>query len=488
MGNTLHEAIVSETTDDFVELLDQRTGLHIGFPRLNAADDLRAMLGDEFYRAIGQLGFFEDIAIAELRARQHEIRIRLQGEVRDDAIRGYGEFITKNVPYYRDTLKLDPSDLTGRDGLRRLPILARADLREHFNELLSDGVSYSDHLAEGRMVWTRTSGTTSERIQVPVDLDLDRVPPDYDRIWNLDHGDKIPRTAVLTTPRCSPTECWLSAATLEERTRFGTRLFMNSHIDIFNVPEAAIRTFVDELWEFRPDFLLVNPTYLQIFCSRAVSLGLDLPPVELVLSSYQYMSNLQRGVLGRLTGAPVYNIYTATELCGCQLGVECSHGNWHVREDHSLLEVVDDDGAPSEVRVGNLLVTTHANRLLPLARYKLGDLGRLSDAVCDCALEDWQCFELHGRASEALLINGERVTTRQFDAVMAFTSGVALYRCTQADENDLLVEVLPDTAGDLSVGAVAKTLGERLDCRVKVVPVQGFDAGPSQKFQLTRRA
>lgn len=52
---------------------------------------------------------------------------------------------------------------------------------------------------------------------------------------------------------------------------------MNSHIDIFNVPEAAIRTFVDELWEFRPDFLLVNPTYLQIFCSRAVSLGLDLP-------------------------------------------------------------------------------------------------------------------------------------------------------------------------------------------------------------------
>ena len=71
---------------------------------------------------------------------------------------------------------------------------------------------------------------------------------------------------------------------------------------------------------------------------------------------------------------------------------------------------------------------------------------------------------------------------------MAFTSGVALYRCTQADENDLLVEVLPDTAGDLSVGAVAKTLGERLDCRVKVVPVQAFDAGPSQKFQLTRRA
>ncbi len=150
------------------------------------------MLGEEFYRTIQQLGFFEDISIPELRARQHEIRTRLQREVRDDVIRGYGEFVTGDVPYYRDRLKLKPSDLSGCDSLRHIPILSRADLREHFNELLADGVSYADHLAEGRMVWTRTSGTTSEKIQVPVDLELDRVPPDYDRIWNLDHGDKVP--------------------------------------------------------------------------------------------------------------------------------------------------------------------------------------------------------------------------------------------------------------------------------------------------------
>ncbi len=163
---------------------------------------------------------------------------------------------------------------------------------------------------------------------------------------------------------------------MKERTRFGNTLFMNSHIDIFNLAHGAIHAFVEELWEFRPDFLLVNPTYLQIFGSRAKALDLELPPVELVLSSYQYMSNLQRKVLSRLTNAPVYNIYTATELCGCQLGVECSHGNWHVREDHSFLEVVDGDGAPSEDQIGNLLVTTHANQLLPLVRYRIGDLGR----------------------------------------------------------------------------------------------------------------
>ena len=488
MGNALHSSVAPEITDDLVELLDQRTGLHIGFPRLSPAEDLREMLGEEFYRTIQQLGFFDDVSIPELRARQHEIRTRLQREVRDDVIRGYGEFITENVPYYRDRLKLKPSDLSGCDSLQHIPILSRTDLREHFNELLADGVSYSDHLAEGRMVWTRTSGTTSERIQVPVDLELDRVPPDYDRIWNLDHGDKVPRTAVLATPRCSPTECYLSTASMKERTRFGNTLFMNSHIDIFNLPEAAIHAFVEELWEFRPDFLLVNPTYLQIFGSRAKALDLELPPVELVLSSYQYMSNLQRKVLSRLTNAPVYNIYTATELCGCQLGVECSHGNWHVREDHSFLEVVDGDGAALEDQVGNLLVTTHANQLLPLVRYRIGDLGRLSDTECTCALGDWQCFELHGRESDALLINGQRVTTKQFDEVMELTSGVALYCCTQTDDNELLVEVLPDTEGDMSVTAITKIITERLDCGVKVVPVHSLEAGGSQKFQLTRRA
>src|SRR4051812_34970728 len=113
MGNALHNSIAPEITDDLVELLDQRTGLHIGFPRLSPADDLREMLGDEFYRTIQHLGFFEDISIPELRARQHEIRTRLQREVRDDVIRGYGEFVTSDVPYYRDRLKLKPSDLSG---------------------------------------------------------------------------------------------------------------------------------------------------------------------------------------------------------------------------------------------------------------------------------------------------------------------------------------------------------------------------------------
>ena len=173
---------------------------------------------------------------------------------------------------------------------------------------------------------------------------------------------------------------------MKERTRFGNTLFMNSHIDIFNLSEDVIRGFVDELWEFRPDFLLVNPTYLQIFASRAKTLDLELPPVELVLSSYQYMSNLQRTVLSRLVDAPVYNIYTATELCGCQLGVECSHGNWHVREDHSFLEVVDGGWRVAGRSDGNLLVTTHANHLLPLVRYRIGDLGRFSDTACTCEL------------------------------------------------------------------------------------------------------
>src|SRR5687767_12289106 len=134
MGNALHNSIAPEITDDLVELLDQRTGLHIGFPRLSPSENLREMLGEEFYRTIQQLGFFDDVSVPELRARQHEIRTRLRREVRDDVIRDYGEFITENVPYYRDRLKLKPSDLSGRASLPRIPILSRTDLREHFNE------------------------------------------------------------------------------------------------------------------------------------------------------------------------------------------------------------------------------------------------------------------------------------------------------------------------------------------------------------------
>jgi phenylacetate-coenzyme A ligase PaaK-like adenylate-forming protein len=60
--------------------------------------------------------------------------------------------------------------------------------------------------------------------------------------------------------------------------------------------------------------------------------------VRAILTSYQYCSKLHARAMRRMLNAPVFNIHTATELAGCQIGVECRHGRLHVYDDHVMLE------------------------------------------------------------------------------------------------------------------------------------------------------
>jgi hypothetical protein len=52
---------------------------------------------------------------------------------------------------------------------------------------------------------------------------------------------------------------------------------LNTTQRIFSLQEAEIESFVDDLWWYRPDFLLVNPSYLVAFAGEALARGFELP-------------------------------------------------------------------------------------------------------------------------------------------------------------------------------------------------------------------
>lgn len=292
-------------------------------------------LSDETLRFLEPLGFLDEAPLPELRKRQRPIRKRLQQEARNELLRDFLVYAKREVPFYRANGQYDLSGISCASDLPQLPTLKKSDLRDNFMKLLAECVDMPLGLASGRFSIARTSGTTDERVQVISDSSLDRVPPDYENVWAVNFSGRTPRTAILTTPLCSATECHLGRSTMEERTKFGIVLYLYSTEDLFSAPDTLIRNFAEELWLFRPEILLVNPFYLLWFALEAQRLGIDLPPVELILTSYQFTPKCQVRALLKLFGAKAYNTYTATELSGCTAGVQCKNGNWHVCENHS---------------------------------------------------------------------------------------------------------------------------------------------------------
>jgi len=478
--NGLHPEIdVSKLNGSTVEILDKRTGFHIALHDDTAEGSFDKSVLD----ALRDFGFFEDLSTHSLIIKQRPIRQQLQAEQRNTSLQVLSGFVNKFVPYYQSRPAYDSVKTV--DSLMLLPTLQKADLRKYFNDLIATNADIQQGILDERVSIARTSGTTSERIQVFSDMTLDRVPPEYMRVWKQEFQSSMPRTAVLTSPRCSATECNLGKATLEDRTKYGSLLYLNSTSDLFSAEESLVQNIINELWSFQPEILLVNSIYLHWIGREAIRMKLPIPDIKLVLTSYQYTSKIQKRAIKNIFNADVYNTYSATELAGSSIGVECSEGRWHVREDQSILEFVNEGGEAANKEVGSILVTTVSNRVMPLFRYNVGDLAEPVDIQCDCPLSDWRCFEFHGRKSDAIEIDGKHLTTKNVDDIISEFTGIDFYRFTETSCRVFLLEIVPKPFFSINLKAITENINLSIPIgQTKVRIVGRFDPLASLKYPL----
>lgn len=488
----LRNDIVVRVVDEGVELTDSLTQLTVGLPV--SAESLKhapASTTLEPWTTLVALGFLEQgLSAYDIRSRQrHYLRREFKAQLparRVDLL----TFITVHVPYYRDrAATYAPSAAENDATFSRLPLMTKADLRAHFpHGLVSDTVDVPALLESGEVELAATSGTTGERLQVFSDMAQGSVPDVYEALWNLPPSDDVPRTAVFTTPTCLGNQCHLGHAPYADRLRGeGNTLFLNSVDDLFSELKAdVVRRIVDEMHAFGPHFMLVNPFYAHWLGRQAQALKLRLPTPQLMLSCYQYLSTLQRRALQALWGAPVYSYYFATDLSGCRLGIECMNGHLHVREDHVCLEVVGPEGPKPQGALGTLAFTALSNRVAPLVRYVVGDIGRSVEVDCDCAVNAWSTLELHGRAKDVLVRKDTHVTTRQFDDVVAQRSGIDFYKATQHSLERVDIEVVPSPDAAFHSAPLIAAVREAFGFgEVRIKEVRRLDPEASSKFRLT---
>lgn len=427
-------------------------------------------------RSAGMLD--EGLSLAEVRQRQTLFQLNL-----------LLDFVKEEIPYYQ--AEAYPSaPLSSLEEIATLPPLRKADLRARLFDLVPRQLDLAAGMASGDLSLGSTSGSTGERLQAVLGKEVGNNPALYDQLWFGPRGDRVTRSAVLTTPLCSPTVCHLGRASYEERiTENGSVLVLNSSEDLFSVERPRIEQFAAELERFKADMLVFNPVYLHWFARRAREWGIALPPVKLLLSSYQYRSHLQtRGLRAHFPGAWLHDVYGCTEA-QAMAGQECGNGRLHIRPEQCLLEVVKDGQPAAPGTIGAILMTTLASRTMPLIRYQIGDVGSVQNVPCDCLLDGCPSLTVHGRAKDMMWLAGQWITTRQFDDVIGEARDLDFYACRQLDDRTLRVEVVPALGqeGTFAKRELADKLSSRFSvAKVSVEVVHRLDPLPgSLKFGLT---
>jgi phenylacetate-CoA ligase len=421
---------------------------------------------------------------ARLRSEQQAVLTSEMQARRDKRVAKMIDWARQRVPFHRGRL----AEARGYHDLAQLPIMDKRDIRENFPAgLLPEGLDIDALVERGEASLEATSGTADDRLQVFFDHSRPGFHLSFPGVAPLPGGWGEARIAVFTTPICSGTVCHLGGMSFDERLK--GELTLNSSDRVLRLTRAELDGILADWDRFRPNVLRCDPVYAAALVRAFQREKLPVPRVKVVWCSFEYCSVIHRAILEEGFGAPVVEYFGGTDIGGSEAAFRCENGRYHVWEDAYAFEFVRDGARVAEGEVGELLVTSLRNQVMPVVRYRIGDLARPLGYGCGCAHDYWYSFSLEGRIKDCLTTrDGRRLTTRDVDEQFRGLRCFDFYQLVEDAPGDyqLFVMPAPDAGSDAGEAEVTRRLLSLLGegARLRVRSVKEIPAEKSLKYRM----
>jgi phenylacetate-CoA ligase len=143
-------------------------------------------------------------------------------------------------------------------------------------------------------------------------------------------------------------------------------------------------------------------------------------PLRLMIGGGEGVTRAARTGLERFWEAPLRMTYASTEAATI-LGFECPHGTGlHVNEFDFGIEI----DRPDAEGYGEIVLTTLTRRVMPLVRYRTGDVARWLQGRCPCRLPFRRLSPLRGRLDEQVPCVWGNVHPEFFERLLADVPGI----------------------------------------------------------------
>jgi phenylacetate-CoA ligase len=244
--------------------------------------------------------------------------------------------------------------------------------------------------------------------------------------------------------------------------------------------------------DFRPDIIMVTPSYMLAIADEFERQGLDPKQSSLRLGIFgaEPWTHSMREAIEKRVSLDAIDIYGLSEVIGPGVAQECieTKDGLTVWEDHFYPEIIDPesgrvlpDGEP-----GELVFTSLTKEALPIIRYRTRDLTRLLPGT---ARTMRRMEKITGRSDDMLIIRGVNVFPSQIEELILREPRLAPHYVLEVskegplDRLDVLVELRPEfaDASNSDAEAAAKSLTHNIksligvSAGVKIVPISGIE-------------
>src|SRR5213594_3785892 len=173
------------------------------------------------------------------------------------------------------------------------------------------------------------------------------------------------------------------------------------------------------LAEYRFNVVVSDPFWLARLTEIARERGRP-GPLKLLIGGGEGITARVRAELESFWGALLCMTYASTEAATI-LAFECTHrAGYHVNEFDFCMEIVD----PDSDGYGEIVLTTVNRRVMPLIRYRTGDVARWLPEPCPCGLPFRRLSPLRGRLDEQVSCAWGNVHPDFFEPLLRRVPGI----------------------------------------------------------------
>jgi phenylacetate-CoA ligase len=239
---------------------------------------------------------------------------------------------------------------------------------------------------------------------------------------------------------------------------------------------------VQLIQDFRPDVIMVTPSYMLALVDEFERQGIDPRSTSLRIGLFgaePWTEQMRKEIEDRLD-IDALDIYGLSEVMGPGISQECveTKDGLHIWEDHFYPEVVDPftGDVLAEGEKGELLFTSLTKEALPIIRYRTRDLTRLLPGT---ARPFRRMEKVTGRSDDMIILRGVNLFPTQIEDIVLRTPGLSphfqlvLTRQGRMDHMTVRVEARPDCPAERRAPAASElaaivkdTIGVSVECSV----------------------
>jgi phenylacetate-CoA ligase len=235
---------------------------------------------------------------------------------------------------------------------------------------------------------------------------------------------------------------------------------------------------VQLITDFKPDIIMVTPSYMQVIVEEMRRQGLDPAASSLKVGIFgaEPWTEAMRREIEHNAGIDAVDIYGLSEVMGPGVASECveSKDGPVIWEDHFYPEIIDPQtGAVlPDGSEGELVFTSLTKEALPIIRYRTRDLTRLLPPT---SRSFRRMGKIVGRSDDMLIVRGVNMFPTQIEEVvlghgrLAGQYQIHVSRRGHLDEVEVRCELLPGSdAAEAACREIALWVQQRIKTMIGV--------------------